>query len=62
MLVCVVRSLHFVRVFPMSPYRYHELRPLGSSGWFSQSLCSSSKKTLRIWAIFLFGKCGILHI
>jgi len=23
---------------------------------------SSSKKTLRIWAIFLFGKCGVLHI
>jgi len=25
--------------------------------WFS-----SSKKTLRIWAIFLFGKCTVLHI
>jgi len=23
---------------------------------------SSSKKTLRIWAIFLFGRCGVLHI
>jgi len=23
---------------------------------------SSSKKTLHIWAIFLFGKCRVLHI
>jgi len=23
---------------------------------------SSSKKTLRIWAIFLLGKCSVLHI
>jgi len=23
---------------------------------------SSSKKTLCIWAIFLLGKCGVLHI
>jgi len=29
---------------------------------FSTLVCSSSKKTLRIWAIFLFGKCGVLHI
>jgi len=25
-------------------------------------MISSSMKTLRIWAIYLLGKCGVLHI
>jgi len=29
---------------------------------FVCSFDSSSKKTLRIWAIFLLGKCRVLHI